>query len=287
MAEDNASPRRKSDRQSGKVLHWKEFDNERQANRQFVTALARGLEVLRTFTPHEGPLSNTEIAARTGLPKPTISRITYTLTKLGYLEFDPRYERYRLGAAVLALGHAFSSSLEVRDIAKPHMQEFADRFGVTVALAAPDRLSFIMLEICSPPDTMRIVLDVGSRVDFVQSAGTAPFLSSIPPSDRRAIEDMLATEKAEQWDAIQGDLAESFEEYADHAFTLVEGKVQKNHFACATGLVVGTPKKFLSLVTYAPDFVHSRDDYRTKIGPQLVSLAEVISADAARRQTFF
>ena len=54
-------------------------------DRKFVTALARGLEVLRVFTPTEGLLGNGEIAERTGLPKPTVSRLTYTLTKLGYL----------------------------------------------------------------------------------------------------------------------------------------------------------------------------------------------------------
>ena len=54
-------------------------------DRKFVTALARGLEVLRAFTPTEGLLGNGEIAERTGLPKPTVSRLTYTLTKLGYL----------------------------------------------------------------------------------------------------------------------------------------------------------------------------------------------------------
>src|SRR5256885_13076191 len=49
-------------------------------DRKFVTALARGLEVLRVFTPTEGLLGNGEIAERTGLPKPTVSRLTYTLT---------------------------------------------------------------------------------------------------------------------------------------------------------------------------------------------------------------
>src|SRR5262245_36166824 len=68
-------------------------------DRQFVTALARGLEVLRAFGPGEA-LANSEIAARTTLPRPTVSRLTYTLTKLGYLIQDPATERYRPGSAV-------------------------------------------------------------------------------------------------------------------------------------------------------------------------------------------
>ena len=47
-------------------------DEEEDKDRQFVTALARGLELLRCFTPSESVLGNQELARKTGLPKPTI-----------------------------------------------------------------------------------------------------------------------------------------------------------------------------------------------------------------------
>ena len=71
-------------------------------DRSFVVALSRGLDVLRAFQPNDGLLGNQEIAARTKLPKPTISRLTYTLTKLGYLTPVPRFEKYQLAPAALA-----------------------------------------------------------------------------------------------------------------------------------------------------------------------------------------
>jgi DNA-binding IclR family transcriptional regulator len=80
--------------------------DEEKADRQFVTSLARGLEVLRAFQPEDGSLGNQELAARTGLPKPTVSRITHTLTMLGYLDYDARHARYMIAPAVLSLGHA-------------------------------------------------------------------------------------------------------------------------------------------------------------------------------------
>jgi hypothetical protein len=61
-------------------------------DRSFVVALSRGLDVLRAFQPNDGLLGNQEIASRTNLPKPTVSRLTYTLTKLGYLTPVPRFE---------------------------------------------------------------------------------------------------------------------------------------------------------------------------------------------------
>ena len=74
-------------------------------DRQFVTALARGLEVLRCFRAENPILGNQEIAQKTGLPKPTVSRLTFTLTELGYLRYSKNLRKYQLGTAVLALGY--------------------------------------------------------------------------------------------------------------------------------------------------------------------------------------
>ena len=75
-------------------------------DRHFVTALARGLSVLSSFSSGEKMLGNLEIAKRCKLPKSTVSRLTYTLTKLGYLVYVEETGRYRLGTSTLALGNA-------------------------------------------------------------------------------------------------------------------------------------------------------------------------------------
>ena len=54
-------------------------------DRKFITALGRGLDVLRCFGPRDRWLANQDISARTGLAKPTVSRLVYTLTRLGFL----------------------------------------------------------------------------------------------------------------------------------------------------------------------------------------------------------
>ena len=85
-------------------------------DRRFVTALARGLEVLSCFRSGEKLLGNQDIAMRCGLPKSTVSRLTATLTALGYLLHVPQEGKYRLGTATLALGSAMLSGLDVRQL---------------------------------------------------------------------------------------------------------------------------------------------------------------------------
>src|SRR6185437_13466068 len=112
-------------------------------DRNFVVALSRGLEVLRAFQPNDGLLGNQEIAARTGLPKPTVSRLTYTLTKLGYLMPVPRFEKYQLAPSAMALGYAALANLGVRQLSEPFREQLTRETGGAVAVGARDRLTMI------------------------------------------------------------------------------------------------------------------------------------------------
>jgi hypothetical protein len=107
-------------------------------DRHFVTALARGLSVLSCFSSGEKMLGNLDIAKRCKLPKSTVSRLTYTLTKLGYLVYVEETGKYRLGTSTLALGSAMLARLDVRDLARPLMQELAD-FSKVDGLAGQPR----------------------------------------------------------------------------------------------------------------------------------------------------
>ena len=90
-------------------------------DRHFVTALARGLQLLRCFRSGEELLGNQPLANRCGLPKFTVTRLTYTLTRQGYLHHNTHTGhsghagRYRLGLAALGIGGATLARLEVQE----------------------------------------------------------------------------------------------------------------------------------------------------------------------------
>src|SRR6478672_10264846 len=87
-------------------------------DRSFVVALSRGLDVLRAFHPNDGLLGNQEIAARTNLPKPTISRLTYTFTKLDYLTPVPQFEKYQLTPSPMSIAYAALANGGIRHLAE-------------------------------------------------------------------------------------------------------------------------------------------------------------------------
>ena len=86
-------------------------------DRHFVTALARGMEVLACFRAGDRLLGNQEIAQRCRLPKSTVSRLTYTLTRLGYLNHVEELGKYRLGVATFALSSTMVATSRVTSVA--------------------------------------------------------------------------------------------------------------------------------------------------------------------------
>src|SRR5689334_18434319 len=100
-------------------------ETERDAP-DLVSALERGIAVLRCFESGVSALGNGELARLTGIPKPTVTRLVGTLVSLGLLRVATDGERWSLGAGVLPLARAFLDSLDVRAIARPHMKTLAD-----------------------------------------------------------------------------------------------------------------------------------------------------------------
>ncbi|MCZ8385611.1 IclR family transcriptional regulator [Achromobacter xylosoxidans] len=145
----------------------------------FITALARGLEVLRCFRPGVAALGNLDLARLTGLPKPTISRITYTLTELGYLRYHPDTGKYSPGYGVLALGFGLLAGLEVRELAKASMADLARETGGAVALGAFDGDAMTYVEAIHGSSALYLRLPVGYRASLDSAMGRA-YLASLP-----------------------------------------------------------------------------------------------------------
>ena len=141
-------------------------------DRNFVTALARGLDVLRSFRPHETLLSNNEIAVRTGLPKPTVSRLLHTLCKLDYLSFDETTGNYRLSAGVLSLGFGVISGMEIADRAKDILLDL--RSGpnsyITAAVAQAHLTEAIYVAVERSREDISLAMTIGARLPLFSSA---------------------------------------------------------------------------------------------------------------------
>ena len=123
---------------------------EHAGDRQFATTLARGMELLRCFTPEDPVLGNRELARRMMLPAATISRLTYTLVTMGYLSQDEHQGKYRLGSAVISLAYPLLELFNIRRRARPLMLEVAQKTGGSVSIGIRDRFNIVYIKWHSP-----------------------------------------------------------------------------------------------------------------------------------------
>lgn len=94
----------------------------------------RALSVLDLFTPDAPEWSFMEICRETGLSKPTVKRLVYTLLQRRFLEQDEATGRYRLGTKFLTFGRVVAGHMDLLRTAAPHLARLRDESGETVAL---------------------------------------------------------------------------------------------------------------------------------------------------------
>lgn len=253
---------------------------DEEPDRKFIEALARGLDVLRAFQPGDGFLGNQEIAKRTGLPKSSVSRLSYTLTKLGYLSYSERLEKYQLGSGVLALGYAFTANLAVRQVAKPLLQDLANNTGTAVGIADRDRLKMIYLEYCAPANVMTFQHDIGDRIPIAPSAAGSAYLAALPLNEREYFCHYIKKRNPEGWPQLEEFIKQSVSQYHQYGFCSCFGGWDKDVNGIAVPLISG--KQVYVFNAGGPAYRLSKDYLEEQVAPLLKNTVRNIEATLIR-----
>ena len=195
--------------------------------------LARGLEVLRAFTAANPVLGNREIADRTGLPKPTVSRLTYSLTLLGYLSRDSQLQKYRLGPGVLSLGHPLLASMQVRQTAKPFMESLARTTGCTVNMGMRDRDMVVYIDSVRADTTNQHLPDIGSTRPLLSSAIGRALILACPTEEQRAIINYLKVKDRAEYSVQLANWQADVERFKHEGYCHSKGDWRKEIHAIA------------------------------------------------------
>lgn len=250
----------------------------RPGDRQFVEALARGLEVLRAFKPNDGVLGNQDIAERTNLPRPTITRLTYTLTKLGYLTYLERLGRYKLAPGALSIGYAAMANFRVREVARPFMQAVADEAKASVALGGPDRLSMVYISHFRSNSRVGVRLEVGSRIPMATSAMGRAYLAALPEEERAQMLELIRQRSGADWPRVQDGIEQGLDQIAHWGFAMSVGEWQDDINGVGVPFVPQDGSGVFAFNCGAPAFMLDKARLQHKLGPRLVDMVRDIEA---------
>jgi DNA-binding IclR family transcriptional regulator len=206
------------------------------ADPQFVAALSHGLDILRSFTAADPLLANGELSRRTGLPRSSVSRLTHTLVKLGYLDYDANARAYRLGPSVLSLQPAALAGTRIDEDILPHMTELAERLGVRVLLTVYDRYGLTVLQgACTNPD-IPAPQGVGARYGIPRRAMGRAYIAGCPPSEQEAIVAHLAQGDARRSDDLSVERDQAVAAYRSQGYCTSLGESRPGNHSVSVAL---------------------------------------------------
>ncbi len=195
-------------------------------------ALGRGLDVLRCFGPRDRWLANQEIAARTGLARPTVSRLVYTLTQLGFL---------RHAHAMASVHLAINDGL--------HMQVIDTYWHSAV-----------------------FVIDIGSRVPIVTTSLGRAYVCALPEEERRSILEQIRLRRPADWPLARRRFEQAFRDYEQYGFCLALGEWRRDVNAVAAPFDPRDGTKPLVVGCSGAAFQLRPELLKSDIGPRLLSL---------------
>lgn len=130
----------------------------------YSQSLERGLAILSAFRSGRPLLGVSELGREIGLGRSTTHRYVATLAALGYLTQDAPTRKYRLGPRVLDLGFSAINSMELREVAFPHLRRLSDETGYTVNMAILDGSDVVYVERCRSSQAGQREIDLNLHV---------------------------------------------------------------------------------------------------------------------------
>lgn len=256
------------------------LDQSKAGNdRQFVTALGRGLMLLAAFEHHDA-LSHQQLCQITGLPKATITRLIHTLVLLGFLRAN-EHGQYKLGSSAVRLSATAWSRHDMVASAEPLLRQFASENEVSVNVATEVEGEMRYHACCRSPARLSVNLQVGSAVPVAYTAIGRAFYAASSPTRQAVIRSNLQENAFEEdYHRAQAALDKAVEHYNKYGYTLSDGEFSHDILAVAVGVFdIATGQYAYSLNASVPRANWDAEEYKAMIVPKLQALAQKIGND--------
>lgn len=235
-----------------------------------ATSLVRGLEILRAFRASDPTLGNLELIDRTGLPKATISRLTYALVNMGYLIYHEDLGRYSVGPSTVTLGYSALSSMPVVRVAQPLLQRLVDKTGVAGALGTRSGHEMVYLANARALGPVTLQLNVGSHLPIWKTAMGLAYMVAMLPEPREELMQQLIELEPQNAEKIKECVADATASFNAHGFVCTFGTFYSYINAVGVAFRPTDGSQLVALTCGGIADLLSREDCMGKVGDALL-----------------
>ncbi|GAA1754303.1 IclR family transcriptional regulator domain-containing protein [Aeromicrobium alkaliterrae] len=250
--------------------------------RDFVRALTRGLDVILAFSHLRPSMTLSEVAEVVGLSRPTARRLLLTLEDAGFVKTDAR--RFSLTPRVLALGYAYLSSLDLAQVAQPHMDALVKLTGEGCAMAVLDDCDVVYVNRVPTHRITSLPLTTGTRLPAHATSMGQVLLADLTPDQ---LESYLTRADLPRLTArtlhSPHEIRSRMEQVRQHGWALVDQELEEG-LRSISAPVMGAEGRTVAAVGMSTTVSSTTlERLRSEHVPHLVAAAAAISKDLGGR----
>jgi IclR family transcriptional regulator, acetate operon repressor len=152
-----------------------------------MSSVASAIEILQCFSPNSPQLKVSDVAARLGMPKSTVSRLMKTMREGGLLDQDGESRQYVPGQLAFRLGSLYLANFKVLEQADRAVMELVSEFGMTGYVGVLSGSDVIILRARQGSYPVQVVLGQGQRIPAFVTAMGRMLLARLEDDDVRRL----------------------------------------------------------------------------------------------------
>lgn len=242
------------------------------------SALARGISIIRCFSPMRQELSVRDLMDLTGLPKPTLFRLLETLCELGLLRYSERVSKYVAGVGLLNASASALARMTVRQLARPLMEDLANHIGGQVQLCVGLRARLNYVELAHGVGSKVFRPEIGTQLSMSRTASGRAYLLTAAPHERDPYLAELASRDPARKTWLEGRLDDAQRDLADHGFCYGHGDLHREAEVIAVPMSSRKDDEAWIFSATVPVFSPQSQQFEADIGPRLITLVRSVEA---------
>ena len=139
--------------------------------------MRKAFEILKLISSSSDGMGISDIARGLDLAKSTVHGMTSALEELGAVRRDPLTKRYTLGFTLFELGKRAYSKIDLKELARPVLEDLMDRTGTSVFLGVLNWDHVTILDVVESRNDLKITSPIGTTIPLFAAATGKVFLA--------------------------------------------------------------------------------------------------------------
>ncbi len=246
------------------------------SDRDYVSSLARGLEILRAFSKTRKKMTLSEVAAETGITRAATRRFLLTLVREGYAATDGKL--FDLTPQVLELGFSVLSQIDTWDIAKPFLERLSEQIEESVSASVLDGFDVVYVCGIQYHRIISVGVAVGNRLPAYSTATGRVLLAEQPEQDWDVIIKAIKLEpRTRNTVTSKSQFREILKQTREQGYSLVDQELEIGLLSIAIPVVTMSGKTVGAINVGCPSVRMTREDMINQVLPALKNTGQLIT----------